>query len=228
MIDKTAGSFSIGTTENQFTIMKRLCAVVIFALAAQTAAGCLNAKEEPVSEAPAAPPEAKDLQLATFGGGCFWCVEALLETLDGIESVVSGYAGGHKENPTYQEVCEETTGHAEVVQVAFDPKIISFEQLLTQFWQAHDPTTLNRQGNDVGTQYRSIILYHDEEQKAAAEKSKTAVAATLTDPVVTEIVPFKKFYRAEAYHQDYYRKNPNQGYCYFIIRPKLQEFLKDK
>jgi len=176
------------------------------------------------------PPEHTDesLGLATLGTGCFWCTEALLETLDGVKSVVSGYSGGHKANPTYKEVCAETTGHAEVVQIAFDPKAITYEELLAYFWQSHDPTTLNRQGNDVGTQYRSIILYHDDEQKAAAEKSKAAVAASFDDPIVTEIVKFEKFYPAEDYHHDFFRNNPTQSYCYFVIRPKLQEFTRKK
>ncbi|MEW6306925.1 MAG: peptide-methionine (S)-S-oxide reductase MsrA [Verrucomicrobiota bacterium] len=166
-------------------------------------------------------------QLATFGGGCFWCVEAVIEGADGVKSVVSGYAGGKTPNPTYKAVCGGDTGHAEVVQVEFDPAKISFEKLLQLFFRAHDPTTLNKQGADEGTQYRSIILYHDEAQKAAAEKVKKEVAGRFQRPVVTEIVPLTKFYPAEDYHQDYFRKNPNASYCVFVIRPKLDKLKKE-
>ncbi len=206
-------------------IMRKICSLVFAALATQLASGCLNATEEKVSKPVVETPD-PSLSLATFGGGCFWCTEALLETLDGVKSVVSGYSGGHKPNPTYKEVCAEVTGHAEVVQVAYDDKVISFEELLSYFWQAHDPTTLNRQGNDVGTQYRSIILYHDDAQKLAAEKSKADAADSFDDPIVTEIVKYETFYPAEDYHQDYFRNNPNQGYCYFVIKPKLRKFQK--
>ncbi len=144
-------------------------------------------------------------QLATLGGGCFWCTEAIFETFQGVKSVTSGYAGGTAANPTYKQVCSGTTGHAEVIQIEFDPSKISYEQLLDIFWEAHDPTTLNKQGADAGTQYRSIILYHDEAQKKAAEKSKAAAAAHFKEPIVTEIVPLTKFYPAEDYHQDYFR-----------------------
>ena len=203
----------------------RQCPTFVLLLLAGLLVGCLNAREESVNDPGAAPDPA--WKLATFGGGCFWCTEALLETLDGVKDVVSGYSGGHKENPTYQEVCAETTGHAEVVQVTFDPETVTYRELLAYFWQAHDPTTLNRQGNDVGTRYRSIILYHDPEQKKAAEESRAVLATELEDPVVTEIVPFEKFHVAEDYHQDYFRKNPSQSYCFFVIRPKLSKFLKE-
>lgn len=162
-------------------------------------------------------------ELATLGGGCFWCTEAVLERLDGVKAVTSGYAGGKTESPTYKEVCNGDTGHAEVIQVEFDPKTISYEQLLEAFWEAHDPTTPNRQGADTGTQYRSIILYHNEAQKLAAEKSKRAAAAKFAKPIVTEIVPLTKFYPAEGYHQDFYRTNPNYSYCRIVIRPKLEK-----
>jgi peptide-methionine (S)-S-oxide reductase len=164
-------------------------------------------------------------ELATFGGGCFWCVEAVFEKLEGVKSVVSGYAGGSVENPTYEEVCTGTTGHAEVVQIEYDPKITGFEDLLEMFWKAHDPTTLNRQGADVGTQYRSVIFYHNEEQKKAAEKSKGKwdASGTFSKPIVTEIEPLTKFYSAEGYHQDYYTNNPFAGYCLVVIRPKLKK-----
>jgi peptide-methionine (S)-S-oxide reductase len=165
-------------------------------------------------------------ELATLGGGCFWCLEAQYETFEGVKSVTSGYAGGHKENPTYKQVCSETTGHAEVVQVEYDPKKLSYEQILEIFWEIHDPTTLNHQWPDTGTQYRSIILYHDEAQKKAAEKSKAAAQAKFKNKVVTEIVLLKKFYPAEDYHQDYFRKNPHAPYCVNIISPKLQKLQK--
>jgi len=166
------------------------------------------------------------LERATFGGGCFWCVEAVFERIPGVRSVVSGYAGGHTESPTYKEVCAGDTGHAEVVQIEFDPKQVSYEQLLDWFWHAHDPTTLNRQGNDVGTQYRSVIFYHDDAQKITAEKSKTAAASRFSRPIVTEVRPLPQFYKAEGYHQDYYRNNPNYPYCQIVIRPKLDKLQK--
>src|SRR5947207_1503045 len=148
-------------------------------------------------------------ELATFGGGCFWCMEAVFERLDGVKAVTSGYAGGTKENPGYKEVCSGNTGHAEVIQVEFDPQRISYEKLLEIFWEAHDPTTLNRQGADTGTQYRSIILYSNDAQKQSAEKSKEQAQWRFPRPIVTEIVPLTKFYKAEDYHQDYFRKNTN-------------------
>ena len=165
-------------------------------------------------------------EIATLGGGCFWCTEAMFQMLPGVKSVTSGYAGGTKENPTYKEVCTGDTGHAEVIQVEFDPKVVSYEELLETFWEAHDPTTLNRQGADSGTQYRSIILYGSEAQRAAAEKSKAEAQKHFSKPIVTEIVPLEKFYRGEDYHQDYYRDNPNQPYCRMVIRPKVEKFEK--
>lgn len=170
-------------------------------------------------------PATNQAALATFGGGCFWCTEALFERVKGVKSAVSGYAGGPKENPTYKEVCSGATGHAEVIQVEYDPKQVSYETLLEIFFDTHDPTTLNRQGADEGTQYRSIILYHDEAQKQAAEKVRKAVAKNYKDPITTEVVALKKFYVAEEYHQDYFAKNPNAPYCVVVIRPKLQKFL---
>ncbi len=173
----------------------------------------------------AEPPKtsATKTQLATFGGGCFWCMEAVFQTVDGVKSSTSGYAGGIAVNPTYEEVCTGTTGHAEVIQIEFDPARISYEKLLELFWKAHDPTTLNRQGHDHGTQYRSIILFHNEAQKLAAEKSKRAAQAKLANPIVTQIVPLVKFYRAEDYHQDYFRKHPDAAYCRAVIQPKLDK-----
>lgn len=162
-------------------------------------------------------------QLATFGGGCFWCVEAVFERLPGVKSVTSGYAGGGSMNPDYKQVCSGMTGHAEVVQIEFDPASISFDRLLEIFWHAHDPTTLNRQGADMGTQYRSIILYHDAAQKITAEKSKAKAQAEFDSPIVTEIVPLKKFWPAEEYHQDYFQNNPRQPYCMATIPPKLKK-----
>lgn len=164
------------------------------------------------------------MELATVGGGCFWCTEALFQMLPGVKSVTSGYAGGQTENPTYKEICQGDTGHAEVIQIAFDPRQVSFEKVLETFWIAHDPTTLNRQGADVGTQYRSIILYHSPAQKLAAEQSKAAAQKDFSRPIVTEIVPLSQFYVAEAYHQNYYRSNPEQGYCRAVIQPKVEKF----
>ena len=187
-------------------------------------AGCAEEASKPLPK-----PMSKgtnQTELATFGGGCFWCLEAVFEMLPGVESVTSGYAGGRDENVTYQDVCTGKTGHAEVVQIAFDPTKISYEKLLGTFWEVHDPTTLNRQGNDIGTQYRSVIFYHNEAQKLAAEKSKTAEQSNWPKPIVTEIVPLTKFHSGEDYHQDYYRNNPNQGYCRMVIRPKVEKFEK--
>jgi peptide-methionine (S)-S-oxide reductase len=170
-------------------------------------------------------------ETATLGGGCFWCTEALFQMLPGVKTVTSGYAGGTKVNPTYKEVCTGQTGHAEVIQIEFDSKVVSYEKILETFWDAHDPTTLNRQGADSGTQYRSIILYANEAQKAAAEKSKAQAQKHFSSPIVTEIVPLTKFYKGEDYHQDYYRNNPTQPYCRAVIRPKVEKFeqkLKDK
>lgn len=162
-------------------------------------------------------------QTVTFGGGCFWCLEAVFEQLPGVTDVTSGYAGGERPNPMYEQVCSGSTGHAEVVQITFDPAKISYEHILDVFWKCHDPTTPNRQGADAGTQYRSIILCHDEKQKTSAEKSKKEAAAHFEDPIVTEIVSLKAFYPAETYHQDYYRNNRTASYCSVVIRPKLRK-----
>ena len=169
------------------------------------------------------------METATLAAGCFWCVEAVFDDLKGVEDVVSGYSGGHTENPTYKEVCSETTGHAEVVQIRFDPAELSFADLLRVFFSVHDPTQLNRQGNDIGTSYRSAIFYHSEEQKATAEqvKKETEVAKVWDDPIVTEISPFTEFYVAEEYHQDYYNQNSYQPYCMMVINPKLSKFKKE-
>ena len=168
------------------------------------------------------------LQLATFGSGCFWCTEAIFQNLTGVEKVESGYSGGKVKNPTYKEVCSGLTGHAEVIQLTFNPSVISFEELLEVFWKTHDPTTLNRQGADEGTQYRSAIFYHTPEQKELAEKYKKKLDASgaFDNAIVTEITPFTVFYKAEDYHQNYYNLNGNVPYCSFVIKPKLEKFKK--
>lgn len=170
---------------------------------------------------------------ATFGSGCFWCTEAVFERIEGVIKVESGYSGGSVENPSYKEVTTGSTGHAEVVQIKYNPEVITYPELLEIFWKTHDPTTLNRQGADVGTQYRSVIFYHNGEQKKLAEeyKKKLDESGAFNDPIVTEITAFDKFYKAEEYHQDYYANNPNQGYCAFVITPKiekLEEVFEDK
>jgi peptide-methionine (S)-S-oxide reductase len=168
------------------------------------------------------------MEKATFGAGCFWCVEAVFQRLKGVEKVISGYSGGHIKNPAYKEVCTGRTGHAEVIQIIYDPETISFSDLLEVFWKTHDPTTFNRQGNDVGTQYRSAIFYHNQEQKELAEfyKQKISEEKIYSDPIVTEIVPFHEFYEAEDYHQNYFNNNPAQGYCSVVINPKVEKFKK--
>ncbi len=170
--------------------------------------------------------ENKSLQTATLGGGCFWCLEAVYEQVEGVEEVVSGYAGGRRPHPTYEQVCTGTTGHAEVVQVRYDPEVISYRELLEIFFDIHDPTTLNRQGADVGTQYRSVIFYHDEEQQQIAQAMIDALEAESRwrDPIVTQVEPLPEFYRAEEYHQGYFRKNPHQGYCRMVVAPKVSKF----
>jgi len=164
-----------------------------------------------------------NLSKATLGGGCFWCVEAVYQRLDGVTSVVPGYAGGKVPNPTYEQVCTGTTGHAEVAQITFDADRISYKEVLKWFWKSHDPTTLNRQGNDVGTQYRSAIFFHDDAQKKDAEDSKLIAQADFSDPIVTEIVPLRQFYPAENYHQDYYNQHSFAPYCMLVISPKLKK-----
>ena len=168
------------------------------------------------------------MEKATFGAGCFWCIEAVFQDLAGVESVVSGYMGGKIKNPTYREVCSGRTGHAEVAQITYDPSIISFTDLLEVFWKTHDPTTLNRQGNDVGSQYRSAVFYHNEEQKQLAEKYKQELDASgaFGKPIVTEITEAETFFPAEDYHQNYFKNNPGEGYCSFVIRPKVEKFKK--
>jgi len=168
------------------------------------------------------------LDTATFAAGCFWCVEAVFQNLNGVQSVASGYTGGTAENPSYEEVCSGSTGHAEACQIVYDPKIITYAELLEVFWKTHDPTTLNRQGNDSGTQYRSAIFYHSEDQKKQAEhyKSELDSSGAFDAPIVTEIAPFTKFYKAENYHQNYFNEHGAQPYCLLVIRPKVEKFKK--
>lgn len=168
------------------------------------------------------------MEIATFGNGCFWCTEAIFQELKGVSKAVSGYMGGAVKNPTYKEVCSGTTGHAEVLQITYDPAAITFDELLEVFWKTHDPTTLNRQGNDVGTQYRSAVFYHNDEQKKIAEdyKIKLDASGAWSDPIVTEITAAEIFYPAEDYHQEYFNHNGSQPYCSFVIRPKVEKFKK--
>lgn len=171
----------------------------------------------------------KKLEVATFGAGCFWCVEAVYELIEGIDHVESGYSGGHVEDPSYREVTSGRTGHAEVARIHFNPEVISYAELLEVLWHTHDPTTLNRQGNDVGTQYRSVIFYHNDEQKKIAETSlkSTEVSGLWDDPIVTTIEPLTNYYVAENYHQNYFDNNPNAGYCSYVIAPKVKKFKKE-
>ena len=166
------------------------------------------------------------IETATLGGGCFWCTEAVFQELKGVQHVESGYAGGHVVNPRYEQVCEGTTGHAEVVQVRFDTDVVSYREILEIFFTIHDPTTLNRQGNDIGTQYRSVIYYHDEAQRETAAHVIAEMANVWDAPIVTELAPLPDYYKAEAYHQNYFRQNPMQGYCAYIVAPKVAKFRK--
>ena len=184
---------------------------------------------EPTDPLPDAKPALPDAtKLATFGAGCFWCVEAVFKELDGVVAVESGYSNGHTERPTYKQVCTGTTGYAEVAQIRYDPERVSYAKLLEVFWQTHDPTTLNSQGADVGTQYRSAVFFHDEEQRATAEALKRQLdeSGAYAAPIVTEITPLARYIPAENYHQDYYELNPSQGYCRAVIKPKLDKFRK--
>lgn len=163
-------------------------------------------------------------EMATLGGGCFWCLEAVYQEMNGVQSVESGYTGGKVENPSYEQICGGMTGHAEVVRVFFDPEVVSYREILEVFFTIHDPTTLNRQGNDIGTQYRSVIYYHSPEQEATAKQVIAAMAKVWGAPIVTELSPAEKYYKAEDYHQNYFRQNPNQGYCAFVVAPKVVKF----
>lgn len=208
-----------------------LMLILIFSfIPALTFAGCKNEtqNEKTFTKEIMQTTQDKNYETAVFGSGCFWCTEAIFEMLKGVDSVESGYAGGHLDNPTYEDVCSGETGHAEVCKIFYDPKQISYEELLEVFWRTHDPTTLNRQGADVGTQYRSAIFYNSDEQKKAAEfyKKKLDESGSWSNPIVTEISPLKNYYSAEKYHQDYFANNPTQGYCSFVIAPKLEKFEK--
>jgi peptide-methionine (S)-S-oxide reductase len=208
------------------TIFFRIALIMIISLAFLT--GCQEIKSETQKDGKNIMEQNTKLEKATFGEGCFWCSQAIFERVKGVKSVYAGYSGGTTEDPNYEEVCTGRTGYAEVVQITFDPKEVSYDELLKIFWKTHDPTTLNRQGNDVGTQYRSVIFYHNDEQKEKAEHYKKALdeSGAYSDPIVTQIVPFTKFYKAEDYHQDYFAKNPTQGYCSFVIAPKVEKFEK--
>ncbi|MGD9632361.1 MAG: peptide-methionine (S)-S-oxide reductase MsrA [Pirellulales bacterium] len=208
----------------------KLSQIAIGAAGAFAVFGCLaatvvRAEETKMAEST----DSKDLEQVTLGSGCFWCTEAVFDHLKGVKSAVSGYSGGRLVNPTYEQVCSGKTGHAEVIQVTYDPAQISFTDILRVFWETHDPTTLNRQGHDVGTQYRSAIFYHTEAQRKLAEEYKKQLDAsgTFKDPIVTEITKFEKFYPAEQYHQEYFALNPNQQYCQYVIRPKVEKFRKE-
>lgn len=201
----------------------------IFVIGVSALASCIESrnqnksmKDDIIAEHPAS------TDTATFGTGCFWCTEAIFQRLKGVIKVVSGYSGGSVVNPTYDEVCTGKTGHAEVCQIEYDPNVISYDELLKVFWKVHDPTTLNKQGNDVGPQYRSVVFYHDDAQKAKAEHYKMALdsAGAFSGPVVTAIEPYRNFYSAEAYHQNYFNNNSGQAYCHFVIQPKLDKFEK--
>lgn len=202
----------MNTQNNQYATGRMILAVVLSFVS--------------IMDTTSAEPKTAKTQLATIGGGCFWCVEAVFERFEGVKNVVSGYAAGKTENPTYKQICEGTSGHAEVIQIEFDPAKITFEQLLEVFWEAHDPTTMNRQGADEGTQYRSIVICHDKAQQVAAEKSKAAAGKKFQKPIVTEVVSAVKFWPAEEYHQDYFRRNPNAPYCAIVISPKLLKLEK--
>ena len=189
---------------------------------------CNGQKKETIAKTNSKKMNKENLQQITFGGGCFWCVESCFNMLDGVDSAISGYSGGNIKNPTYEEVSTGSTGHAEVVQISYDPKIISYEQLLDVFFFLHDPTQLNRQGNDVGTQYRSVIYYQNDTEKQKAEEAITKIdqSKKYQNKVVTELTKFEKFWPAEAYHQGYYNANPNQPYCSAVVGPKIQKFKK--
>ena len=207
--------------------MNKIAGISLIFMGMIQCASCLHT-ETIISENKMNMKNIQDFDTITFGAGCFWCVEAIFQQLNGVYSVVSGYSGGHVKNPSYREVCAGTTGHAEVCQIVYDPAIISYLDMLEVFWKTHDPTTLNRQGADVGTQYRSVIFYHSDEQKKLAEEMKVRLnqAVIWKDPVITEIVPFRTFYKAEDYHQEYYFQNTSQPYCSAVITPKVEKFRK--
>lgn len=208
--------------------VKRLLTIVAFLLAVFPVAGCGKTQVEKKKTGETMTFDSTKYSVATFGAGCFWCVEAVFERLKGVEKVISGYTGGSVPNPTYKQVCEGNTGHAEVCRIYYDPEVVTFEELLEIFWQTHDPTTLNRQGNDVGTQYRSAVFYHNDKQKELAEfyKKKLDESGAFSSPIVTEITPAVEFYVAEDYHQNYFDENGTQPYCAFVIKPKVDKFKK--
>lgn len=207
----------------RYTLFLMMPALLLFTACSSAQSKSGKTKEEKMSTE-----QNSNLEIATFAAGCFWCVEAQYQQLEGVEKVESGYIGGQVDNPTYKQVCTGNTGHAEACNIYYNPEKVSYDELLAAFWVAHDPTTLNRQGNDVGTQYRSAIFYHNDEQKQKAEeyKRKLNEEKAYTNPVVTEISPYTKFYKAEDYHQNYYNENPNQGYCQFVVKPKMEKFKK--
>jgi len=218
--EQTSFNYLIVVMRNHF--LPSLASFSLLLLLLRLPLSCTAQEKEPAS--PMLTEEEKaSLETATFGAGCFWCVEAVFESLDGVKTVESGYMGGETENPTYREVSSGETGHAEVTRIYFDPEVISYETLLDWLWRSHDPTTLNRQGADVGTQYRSAVFYHSEAQKKTAEASKTAAQSMFDSPIVTEITPASEFYVAEDYHQDYYKMNKSAPYCRMVIRPKLKK-----
>ena len=202
--------------------------ILAMALVAITFSSCGQPTQKKEASMSDTPVDENGLETATFGSGCFWCTEAIFLNVDGVVSVVSGYAGGKVKNPTYKEVCSGLTGHAEVVQLRYDPNVVTYAELLEIFWKTHDPTTLNRQGNDVGTQYRSVVFYHNEKQLEAAEyyKKKLDEEGVFNDPIVTEITAYPGFYKAEDYHQNYYNLNKSAPYCSYVITPKLDKFKK--
>lgn len=207
--------------------MKKILQLLMASLFFLTACAQQKSKKQ-IPSTPVSKSKNMHTEIITLGNGCFWCTEAIFQQVNGVTKVTSGYSGGHVENPTYEEVCEKTTGHAEVLQVEFDTTQVTIDEILEIFWQTHDPTTLNRQGNDVGPQYRSVVFYHNEHQKERAEffKKKLDESGAFSNPIVTAIEPYTNFYVAENYHQDYYKRNGNQPYCYFVIRPKLEKFEK--
>jgi peptide-methionine (S)-S-oxide reductase len=218
---ETNASRASGNSDIRITMKRRLFLALLFVL--PTLASCEPDKSMDNEPAPI-PKVPEDSEVITLGAGCFWCVEAAFKQLEGVSAVTSGYMGGTVKNPTYKEVCEGTTGHAEVIRVVYDPTKIKLDTLLDWFWKLHDPTTLNRQGNDVGTQYRSAIFYETDAQKAVAEASKKAYQEKLEDPIVTEITKAPEFWSAENYHQDFYFQNKNKnGYCQMVVEPKLKK-----
>lgn len=210
--------------------MRTMKSVIYFALIITNSfTACGQApKKDPSKQKSSSKSSSMGTETITFGSGCFWCTEAIFQQVKGVEKVVSGYSGGHVVNPTYEEVCGKETGHAEVCQLTFDPSQVSVDELLEIFWQTHDPTTLNQQGNDIGPQYRSVVFYHNQHQKERAEYflNELNKSGAYDKPIVTTIESYKNFYKAEIYHQNYYNQNGNQPYCYFVIRPKLEKFEK--